>query len=48
MAGGGVERAKLDEGRQSIHAAIVDEKGSPSGEFFAFAPRPAEREDRAG
>src|SRR5262249_61632480 len=31
------ERAQLDEGRQPVHAANVDEKYSSSTEFFAFA-----------
>jgi len=36
--------AQFDEGRQLLHAANVNENGSPSPEIFAFAPDPAEAE----
>jgi hypothetical protein len=48
MPGGAVKRAGLDEGPQLLHVPTVDEIGSPSAEFFAFAPRTAGREDIAG
>ena len=43
MPGGGVKRAELDEGRQLLHVPTVDEIGSSSAEFFAFAPGTAGR-----
>jgi hypothetical protein len=48
MPGGGVKRADLDEGWQLLHVPSVDEIGSSSAEFFAFAPGPIESEDMAG
>ena len=41
MPGGGVKRAELDERWQLLHAFSVDEIGSSSAEFFAFAPEAA-------
>jgi hypothetical protein len=48
MPGGGVKRAELDERWQLLHASSVDEIGSSSAEFFAFALRAGGKEDMAG
>jgi hypothetical protein len=41
MPGGGVKGAELNKRGQLLHAPNVDEIGSPSAEFFAFAPNTA-------
>jgi len=47
MPGDGVKRAELDEGRQLFHGNNVDENGSSSAEFFAFASVTKVKEDLA-
>jgi hypothetical protein len=42
---GGIEGAQLDQWRQLLHAVNVDENGSSSAEFFAFAPDATEVEE---
>ncbi|MGY3355055.1 hypothetical protein ACVWZK_001718 [Bradyrhizobium sp. GM0.4] len=48
MAGGSFKSAELDQGRQLVHAASLDETNSSSPEFFGFAPRGPPIEDIAG
>jgi hypothetical protein len=48
MAGGGFKSAELDQRRQLVHAASLDEIDSSSPEFFRFAPRQDPIEDMAG
>ena len=41
----GIKGAQLDEGWQLMHGASVDENGSSSAEFFAFAPSSAKTQN---
>jgi hypothetical protein len=48
MPGGGVKGAELDKRWQLLNAPNVDEIGSPSAEFFAFAPSMTGMEEMTG